>query len=160
MGEKIVPLLFLSYGTTIVVYLQINSWSCKVIDSWINSSLLAFNNIKLSRGEICVANFIPPANGANYFLPKSHKLAVIKEKQAYKNSSGSKICKLLFKWFLVLVRWKITFFSPFCLASPELIVFKVDHRQKDKFFDTIYGGMWIFSFSSICYLPTRFAHRG
>ena len=28
---------------------------------------------KLSRGEICVANFIPPVNGAsqgNYFLPK------------------------------------------------------------------------------------------
>ena len=34
-------------------------------------------NFKLSRSEICVANFIPPGNGAsqgNYFLPKSHKL--------------------------------------------------------------------------------------
>ena len=32
------------------------------------------SKIKLSRGEICVANFIPPANGAsqgNYFLPKN-----------------------------------------------------------------------------------------
>ena len=38
---------------------------------------------ELSRGEICVANFIPPANGTsqgNYFLPKSHKLAVLEEK--------------------------------------------------------------------------------
>ena len=38
---------------------------------------------KLSSGEICVANFIPPANGAsqaNYFLPKSHKLDVLKKK--------------------------------------------------------------------------------
>ena len=36
------------------------------------------NTQQLSRGEICGANFIPPANGAsqgNYFLPKSHKLA-------------------------------------------------------------------------------------
>ena len=50
-----------------------------------------FQKNKLSKGEIFVANFIPPANGAsqaNYFLPKSHKLAVFKEKQAYKNSSG------------------------------------------------------------------------
>ena len=31
---------------------------------------------KFSRGQICVANFIPPVNGAsqgNNFLPKSHK---------------------------------------------------------------------------------------
>ena len=33
-------------------------------------------------------------------------------------------------------------------------------RQTDKFFDAIYGGMWIFSFSKICYLPTHFARRG
>ena len=34
---------------------------------------------QLGRGEICVANFIPPSNGVsqgNYFLPKSYKLAV------------------------------------------------------------------------------------
>ena len=33
-------------------------------------------------------------------------------------------------------------------------------RQTDKFFDTIYGGYVDFSFNEICYLPTRFAHRG
>ena len=44
-----------------------------------------FQTKQLSRGEICAANFIPPANGAsqgNYFLPKSHKLAVFEEKTA------------------------------------------------------------------------------
>ena len=42
-------------------------------------------------------------------------------------------------------------FSPFCSASPEIIGVKVCNRQTDrqtdKFFDTIYGGIWIFSFS-------------
>ena len=55
---------------------------------------------QLSRGEICVANFIPPGNGAiqgNYFLPKSQKLAVFEEMQAYKNSSGNQSCKLFFQ---------------------------------------------------------------
>ena len=33
-------------------------------------------------------------------------------------------------------------------------------RQTDKFFDTIYGWVWIFSSIKICYLPTRFARRG
>ena len=36
----------------------------------------------------------------------------------------------------------------------------VTDRQTDKFFDTIYKGKWIFSFSFIFYLPTRFARRG
>ena len=34
-------------------------------------------NKQLSRGEICVANFIPPANGAsqgNYFPPKNYSM--------------------------------------------------------------------------------------
>ena len=38
-----------------------------------------FLTFLLSRGDICVANFIPLANGAsqdNYFLPKSYKLAI------------------------------------------------------------------------------------
>ena len=38
------------------------------------------------------------------------------------------------------------FFSPFCSASPEIIGVKVWHRQTDKFFDTIYECMGIFSF--------------
>ena len=33
-------------------------------------------------------------------------------------------------------------------------------RQSHKFFDTIYGGMWIFFPVKIFYLPTRFARRG
>ena len=36
-------------------------------------------NCKLSRGEICVANFIPPANGTTqgkYFLPKMLKVFI------------------------------------------------------------------------------------
>ena len=36
------------------------------------------HKLKLSRGEICVANFIPPANGAsqgNYFQAKIQKMA-------------------------------------------------------------------------------------
>ena len=36
------------------------------------------SRISLSRGEICVANFIPPANGAsqgNYFQAKIQKMA-------------------------------------------------------------------------------------
>ena len=52
----------------------------------------------------------PPAIGAsqgNYFLPKSHNLAVFEEKQAYKNSSCSQTCKLFFNWFLVLAGWNV-----------------------------------------------------
>ena len=36
----------------------------------------------------------------------------------------------------------------------------VTHYYTDKFFDTKYGAMLIFSFSYICYLPTRYARRG
>ena len=56
-------------------------------------------------GEICVANFIPPANGAslgNYFQAKIPKMAVFE------------------------------FFSPFCSTSPEIIGFKFDQRQTDR----------------------------
>ena len=40
-------------------------------------------NCQLSRGKICVANFIPPANGGsqgNYFLAKIPKMAVFEAK--------------------------------------------------------------------------------
>ena len=40
-------------------------------------------SLQLSRGEICVANFIPPANGAsqgNYFLAKIPKMDVFEAK--------------------------------------------------------------------------------
>ena len=36
----------------------------------------------------------------------------------------------------------------------------VTDRQTDKYFDTLYRCVWIFSSSWICYLPTRFACRG
>ena len=48
-------------------------------ENWLTYNLICekqdpiSTNLKLSRGEICVANFIPPANGVsqgNYFLPK------------------------------------------------------------------------------------------
>ena len=45
-----------------------------------------YYSVKLSRGEICVANFILPANGAsqgNYLLPQMHKLAVFEEKTGF-----------------------------------------------------------------------------
>ena len=41
---------------------------------------------KLSSGEICLANFIPPGNGAsqgNYFLSKSHKSAISEAKMGF-----------------------------------------------------------------------------
>ena len=40
------------------------------------------NMSELSRGEICVANFIPPWNGAsqgNYFLAKIPKVALFRQ---------------------------------------------------------------------------------
>ena len=40
--------------------------------------------LQLSRGEICVANFIPPANGesqGNYFQAKIPKIAVFDAKK-------------------------------------------------------------------------------
>ena len=45
---------------------------------------------QLSRGEICVANFITPANGVsqgNYFLPKSQKLAVFESKMSLQKTA-------------------------------------------------------------------------
>ena len=69
-------------------------------------------NKQLSRGEICVANFISPVNGAS---PSS-----------------------------LLVRKVIKKFSPFCFDSPEIIGVEFHDRQKDKFFDTICGWVWIF----------------
>ena len=54
--------------------------------------------------------------------------------------------------------------SPFYFASPKIIMVKICHRQTDgqtdKFFDTIYWCVWVFSSRTICFLPTRFACRG
>ena len=122
-----------------------------------------------------MANFLPPANGAsqgNYFLPKSHKLAVFEEK---KNGLPKQLWQKKLQtfsngiWFWLDERsfWPsalalpaplrtkknlrlvfdidvLNFFCPICSASREIIGVKVDHRQTGKFFDTIYGGMWIF----------------
>ena len=42
VGEKNYPLSFLSYVLMISIYPGIYSWSCKAINSWINSSCRAF----------------------------------------------------------------------------------------------------------------------
>ena len=47
----------------------------------------------------------PPANGASLCL----NLDVFEAKTCHENSSGSQTCKLFFKWFYVLVRWKIKY---------------------------------------------------
>ena len=96
----------------------------------------------------------PPANGAsqgNYFLPKSHKLAVFEEKNrkkcAHKISSGSKTCKLFsigfwfwldegsnnqnFETYLFPIDL-LKKFCPFCFASPEIIVVKFGNIQTDR----------------------------
>ena len=44
--------------------------------------------IKLIKGEICAANFIPPANGvsqSNYFLAKIPKMGVFESKTGLQN---------------------------------------------------------------------------
>ena len=49
-----------------------------------------------------MANFILPANGVsqgNYFLPKSHKLAVFKKKQAYKTALAAKVANFFSNGF-------------------------------------------------------------
>ena len=69
----------------------------------------------------------PPANGASLgsYLVKS---ALSCKKGANENSSSTQTCKLYF-------------------ASPEIIEVKIGNRQTDKFFDTIYGCVLIFSSS-------------
>ena len=62
---------------------------------------------KLSRGEISVANFIPPANGASqgdYFLTKNKKLAALKQKNSLTKTALAANSAIFFTWFLVLVR--------------------------------------------------------
>ena len=59
------------------------------------------NKLELSRGEICLTNFIPPANGAsqgNYFLPKSHKSAVF-EKRLRKTALAVKVANFFSNGF-------------------------------------------------------------
>ena len=52
--------------------------------------------MKLSRGEICVANFIPPANGVSQgsYLVKYGLLCQKGYKQAYKITLAAKLAKL------------------------------------------------------------------
>ena len=65
----------------------------------------------------------------NYFLLKSHKLAVFEAKTGYKNSSGSQMYKLQKIWDVAFChRCRKKNFSPFCLASPEITRVKVCNR--------------------------------
>ena len=61
--------------------------------------------------------------------------------------------QIIFLITFILSKMSQICFSQFRFASPKIIGVKVCNRQADKFFDTIYGCMWIFYFSSICYLP-------
>ena len=69
-----------------------------------------------------------------------------------KTALAAKVANFLSTGFWFWLDEKINFI-PFCLASPEIIGVKVNHRQTDKFFDNIFGGMWIF-------LLVKFARRG
>ena len=70
---------------------------------------------KLSRGEICVANFIPPANIAsqgNYFLVKSQKLALFEPKRVLQKQLWQPILQTFFSnsfwfWFDLLLMFSL-----------------------------------------------------
>ena len=47
-----------------------------------------------------------------------------------------------------------------CWKNIAALVSQTHRQTEDKLSDNIYGGMWIFSFSKIFYLSTRFALRG
>ena len=102
---------------------------------------------------------MPPANGAsqgNYFLTKSHKLALLKKNRLSKTALAAKVANFFSNgfWFWLdeasnnlLKNYHFEFpCSARTVASPKIIGVKVCSRQTDKFFETIYGGMWIFSF--------------
>ena len=66
-------------------------------------------------------------------------------------------------WYTLVLYWTKES-TRFTFKLLEILGIKVTHRQidrqTDKFFETKYVGVHIFSFSSICYCPTRFACRG
>ena len=58
------------------------------------------NEFKLSRGEICVANLIPPTNGASQVIfseQKFQKWLFLSQKQANNNCGGTQTCKPFFE---------------------------------------------------------------
>ena len=94
---------------------------------------------KLNRGDIFVWQIsYPPVNGAsqsNYFLPKSHKLAL---KKAFKNSSVAAKCANFFSncfWFWLdersihFAKDVLNFLAHSC---PEIIGVKVYLRGTDR----------------------------
>ena len=103
----------------------------------------------LSWGEICMANFIPPENGVSQVIISF--LKVIKwtfyeeKKTAFKNSSGSQMCKL-FKigfWFCLVeisnnlwrhLRGCVDFFFQLNLVSSYSL-----HSQGDNLYDKAPG---------------------
>ena len=117
-----------------------------------------------------MANFKPLANGAsqgNYFLAKIQKMAVFDAKTGLQKLQRQPKLQTFFDMVSIfeLVRDEAKNFrnmvsgararqKKYCRFSLQI------DRQSDKFFDTIYGGVWNFSSSQICYLPTRLAGRG
>ena len=100
----------------------------------------------------------PPANGAsqgNYFLPKSHKTALAAKVESFflmvfgqRSNFSPEIIGVKFgnrqteKFCDTNIRGYVDFFFQLNLLPPYSLC-----PQWDKFFDTIYGDMWIFSFS-------------
>ena len=66
--------------------------------------VLLLQAYKLSRVEICVANFTPPANDVSLgsYLIKNEFFSQKGWKQADQNSSGSQTYKPLLKWLSVI----------------------------------------------------------
>ena len=81
---------------------------------------MSFGWSELSRGEICVANIIPPENGASlsgYFCVKSHKLAVFEAKMSLQKQLVQPKLQTFSNgfWFQLDER------SSFCLKCPKKI---------------------------------------
>ena len=103
--------------------------------------LMTTNIIELSRGEICVANFIPACEWSE-------------SRQQILANNSTPLC------YSKKIRYSAIFWvripsqmgghnSPFYFTTPDIIEVKIHHRQTDgqtdKCFDTIYGCMLIFS---------------
>ena len=94
----------------------------------------------------------PPANGASLgsYLSKNGFLGQKRAKWGQSKQLWHSNLQTFFDEVMIfelvgdVVETKI-FFSPFYFASPEINEVEIRHRQTDKFFDTKYGFVWIFS---------------
>ena len=101
------------------------------------------NLYKLSRGEICLANFIPPANGVSVgsYLVKN---GLFCQKGQTKTALPHKSANFLYTRF-----WALLNFSPFYFASPEIIEVEICYIQTNSL--TPYAGVCRF------FLQVKFA---